>query len=107
MGTFDGDVHSQFILSFITRHDTAFGKVRVSKFCVGCTPISFSKVLTQSHHLSNITGGATAIMSAMYRSMDSKTDPWLEQKEGDKLDFPLLFDAPMLERYILLCAQGT
>jgi len=52
-------------------------------------------------------GGAIAITSAMYSSMESKQDPWLEQKEGDNLNFPLLFDAPMLERYILLCAQGT
>ena len=29
----------------------------------------------------------------MYGSVKPKQDPWLEQKEGDDLDFPLLFDA--------------
>jgi protein farnesyltransferase subunit beta len=51
-------------------------------------------------------GGATAITSAMYASSDATKDPWLEQQTDQSLDFPLLFDAPMLERYILLCAQG-
>ena len=80
-------------------------------------------------------GGAMAITSAMYNKTTATTtttmsdntrdnDPWLDhynklqqQEENnnnnssdmvvDGLPFPLLFDAPMLERYILLCAQDV
>jgi protein farnesyltransferase subunit beta len=58
-------------------------------------------------------GGAMAITSAMYNKNNNNnnnnnnqsdtTDPWLTTE--DRPPFPLLFDAPMLERYILLCAQ--
>lgn len=51
-------------------------------------------------------GGATAIASSMYSDAETTEDPWLEQHDEISLDFPLLFDAPKLERYILLCAQG-
>jgi protein farnesyltransferase subunit beta len=55
-------------------------------------------------------GGAMAITSAMYNRQQPNNgskddDPWLEQQGQSPLSFPLLFDAPMLERYILLCAQ--
>jgi protein farnesyltransferase subunit beta len=49
-------------------------------------------------------GGAMAITSAMYKK-STETDPWLEKTSNSSLSFPLYFDAPMLERYILLCAQ--
>jgi protein farnesyltransferase subunit beta len=59
-------------------------------------------------------GGAMAITSAMYnRNNNSSIDPWLDQQQQQQtnnattLPFPLLFDAPMLERYILLCAQDV
>jgi protein farnesyltransferase subunit beta len=68
-------------------------------------------------------GGATAIASSMYqnphtaaagaatgKSTGSSTahdeDPWLPTTADNPPSF-LLFDAPMLERYILLCAQDV
>lgn len=51
-------------------------------------------------------GGASAIASSFYASGDHTNDPWLERQGDEALGFSLLFDAPMLERYILLCAQG-
>ena len=60
-------------------------------------------------------GGAIAIASAMYKSTNTndntlEMDPWLEkqkEKSNSNLPFQLLYDAPMLERYILLCAQDV
>ena len=51
-------------------------------------------------------GGANAIASSFYAPGDHAHDPWLERQCDQSLSFALLFDAPMLERYILLCAQG-
>jgi protein farnesyltransferase subunit beta len=51
-------------------------------------------------------GGASAIASSFYAPGDQINDPWLERQGDEALGFSLLFDAPMLERYILLCAQG-
>lgn len=50
-------------------------------------------------------GGANAITSSFYAQGDLTNDPWLERQGDEALGFSLLFDAPMLERYILLCAQ--
>lgn len=51
-------------------------------------------------------GGANAIASSFYAPDYQTNDPWLERQGDEELGFSLLFDAPMLERYILLCAQG-
>jgi protein farnesyltransferase subunit beta len=70
-------------------------------------------------------GGALAIVSAHYgssspspqhhqsQSTTSAEDPWLPSQQSDgmssssPLSYALLFDKPMLQRYILLCAQDV
>ena len=61
-------------------------------------------------------GGALAIVSSHYgnnnaltetwkEQFDGRGDVWLPHSNGNPFGYSLLFDKPMLERYILLCAQ--
>ena len=66
-------------------------------------------------------GGAMAIVSAHYHDLSKEdssiitqsqkvaVDPWLSNSGEDTvpLSYALLFDTPMLQRYILLCAQDV